>query len=188
MGLTGVYQTRSELDQILTRYEKKQPFYLYTGRGPSSDSMHLGHCIPFIFTQWLQEVFDCPLVIQLTGKHHRTQFGHPTPHELTGRSLGADDEKFLFKPDLKLEQCNEFAFRNAKDIISFGFNPDKTFIFSDLDFVGSVHPPPPHSRHVGPRSCLTDRRVALVQRRVLPQRGAHLEVDYCAAVAADVRV
>jgi len=62
----------SELDQILTRYEKKQPFYLYTGRGPSSDSMHLGHCIPFIFTQWLQDVFDCPLVIQLTGK--------PPPH------------------------------------------------------------------------------------------------------------
>lgn len=29
--------------------------------------MHMGHRIPFMFTAWLQEVFDCPLVIQLTG-------------------------------------------------------------------------------------------------------------------------
>lgn len=48
----------------------------------------------------------------------------------------ADDEKFLFKPSLKLEQCNTFAFQNAKDIIACGFKPEKTFIFSDLDFVG----------------------------------------------------
>lgn len=58
---------RSELHLILDRYEQGKPFYLYTGRGPSSDSMHLGHMIPFVFTQWLQEVFDCPLVVQLTG-------------------------------------------------------------------------------------------------------------------------
>lgn len=62
---------RSELNLILDRYEQKKPFYLYTGRGPSSDSMHLGHMIPFIFTQWLQDVFDCPLVIQLTGASRR---------------------------------------------------------------------------------------------------------------------
>ena len=43
--------TCRELNEILDRYEKKQPFYLYTGRGPSSTSMHLGHCVPFIFCQ-----------------------------------------------------------------------------------------------------------------------------------------
>jgi tryptophanyl-tRNA synthetase len=56
-----------ELNRILDRYEQKKPFFLYTGRGPSSDSMHLGHMIPFLFCQYLQDVFDCPLVIQLTG-------------------------------------------------------------------------------------------------------------------------
>lgn len=56
-----------DLELILDRFEKGQPFYLYTGRGPSSDSMHLGHMIPFAFTQWLQDVFDVPVVIQLTG-------------------------------------------------------------------------------------------------------------------------
>ena len=40
----------SDLGLILDRYEKKLPFYLYTGRGPSSDSMHLGHLIPLQFT------------------------------------------------------------------------------------------------------------------------------------------
>ena len=43
-----------ELDRILDRYEQQKPFYLYTGRGPSSDSMHLGHMIPFVFSKCVQ--------------------------------------------------------------------------------------------------------------------------------------
>ena len=62
--------------------------------------------------RWLQDTFDAPLVIQLT-----------------------DDEKFLWK-DLTLEEANRLAHENAKDIIACGFNPDKTFIFSDLDYIG----------------------------------------------------
>ena len=91
--------------------------------------MHLGHLLPFQFTacvrhltpldltacSWLQDVFDCPLVIQLT-----------------------DDEKFYFKQDLKLEQVHGYSFENARDIIAVGFKPDKTFIFSDLDYMGCV--------------------------------------------------
>lgn len=65
--MSNAASDRSELNLILDRYEQGKPFYLYTGRGPSSDSMHLGHMIPFVFTQWLQDVFDCPLVVQLTG-------------------------------------------------------------------------------------------------------------------------
>ena len=71
-------------------YEQKKPFYLYTGRGPSSDAMHLGHLVPFIMTKWLQETFDVPLVIQLT-----------------------DDEKFLWK-NLELETCERLAKLNSK--------------------------------------------------------------------------
>ena len=68
----------SEFNLILDRYEKKLPFYLYTGRGPSSDSMHIGHMIPFVVTQWLQEVFDVPLVVQLTGQSSRTNLSRTT--------------------------------------------------------------------------------------------------------------
>jgi tryptophanyl-tRNA synthetase len=107
-----LFFSHRELDEILNRYEKKEPFYLYTGRGPSSESMHLGHMVPFIFCQWLQKVFQVPLVIQMT-----------------------DDEKFLFK-DLTIEKCNQYAKDNAKDIIACGFDPELTFIFSNLEFMG----------------------------------------------------
>lgn len=106
-----VFFSHRDMHSILTQYEKGKPFYLYTGRGPSS-GMHFGHLIPFMFTKWLQEVFDVPLVIQLT-----------------------DDEKFLWK-DLKVEEANKIAYDNAKDIIAIGFDPEKTFIFSDFDYVG----------------------------------------------------
>jgi tryptophanyl-tRNA synthetase len=78
---------------MLDLYEAGKKFYLYTGRGPSSESLHLGHTIPFHFTKWLQDAFDCPLVIQLT-----------------------DDEKFLFKPELKLEECHRSVRRSSTDV------------------------------------------------------------------------
>ncbi|CAH02267.1 tryptophan--tRNA ligase WRS1 [Kluyveromyces lactis] len=109
----GVFFSERDFTKILDLYEQGKPFFLYTGRGPSSDSMHLGHMIPFIFTKWLQDVFDCPLVIELT-----------------------DDEKFLFKPKLTIKDVKKFTKDNAKDIVAVGFNPEKTFIFSDLEYMG----------------------------------------------------
>lgn len=44
----------------------------------------------------------------------------------------------MFKHELKPEQTYEFAFQNARDIIACGFNLEKTFIFSDYDFVGGA--------------------------------------------------
>lgn len=47
----GIVFSHRDLNLILDRYEKGEPFFLYTGRGPSSDSMHIGHTIPFDFTK-----------------------------------------------------------------------------------------------------------------------------------------
>ena len=47
-----------------------------------------------------------------------------------------DDEKFLFKPDLSIDDVIGFSKQNSKDIIAVGFDPKKTFIFSDLEFMG----------------------------------------------------
>lgn len=66
------------------------------------------------FCRWLQEVFNVPLIIQLT-----------------------DDEKVLWR-DLKIEDARKMAHNNAKDIIAVGFDPENTFIFNDLDFIGWV--------------------------------------------------
>ncbi|VEU23606.1 DEKNAAC104764 [Brettanomyces naardenensis] len=108
----GLFFSERDFNRILDLYEHGEPFFLYTGRGPSSDSMHLGHMVPFIFTKWLQQVFDVPLVVELT-----------------------DDEKFLFKPKLTIEDVKKFTVDNAKDIIAIGFNPENTFIFSDLEYM-----------------------------------------------------
>ena len=42
------------------------------------------------------------------------------------------------KPNLKIEDVRRFARANAKDIIACGFIPEKTFIFSDLDYMGGA--------------------------------------------------
>lgn len=47
----GMVFSHRDLNLILDKYEKGTPFFLYTGRGPSSDSMHVGHTIPFEFTK-----------------------------------------------------------------------------------------------------------------------------------------
>lgn len=40
-----------DFEAILDAYERGEKFYLYTGRGPSSEALHLGHLIPFHFTR-----------------------------------------------------------------------------------------------------------------------------------------
>lgn len=48
-----------------------------------------------------------------------------------------DDEKFLFK-DITIEDVQGYTRSNAKDIIAIGFDPKKTFIFSDYEFMGGA--------------------------------------------------
>ena len=52
--------------------------------------------------------------------------------------LVIDDEKFLFKNGLTAEKAREYSYANAKDIIACGFDLEKTFIFSDFEYVGYV--------------------------------------------------
>ncbi|KAL8275883.1 hypothetical protein Esti_000219 [Eimeria stiedai] len=122
----GLFFSHRDLDMLLAHVlNKKQspdasklpPFYLYTGRGPSSESLHIGHLVPFLFTKYLQDAFDVPLVIQLT-----------------------DDEKFLFKESLNLKETQRLAFENARDIIACGFDVSKTFIFANTDYVKHLYP------------------------------------------------
>ena len=50
-----------------------------------------------------------------------------------------DDEKFLHSPKLSLKECKQFALQNALDIIAIGFDPKKTFVFTDTDFIYGGH-------------------------------------------------
>ncbi|KAK9803850.1 hypothetical protein WJX73_008494 [Symbiochloris irregularis] len=106
----GVFFSHRDFEAILDAHEQGKPWYLYTGRGPSSEALHLGHLVPFMFTKWLQDAFKVPLVIQLT-----------------------DDEKFLWR-DLELAESERLAHENIKDIIACGFDVNKTFIFTDFKY------------------------------------------------------
>lgn len=106
----GLFFSHRDFDWILDKYEQDEKFFLYTGRGPSGYT-HIGHLIPWIFTKWLQDKFDAELYFQMT-----------------------DDEKFLVKPKLTLEDTIGFTYDNALDVIACGFDPKKTFIFSDVEY------------------------------------------------------
>lgn len=38
------------------------------------------------------------------------------------------------------QQCHRLAYENAKDIIACGFDPESTFMFSDLDYIQHMYP------------------------------------------------
>lgn len=110
----GLFFSHRDLNQLLDSYEKGEKIFMYTGRGPSN-GMHLGHCVPFEFTKYLQDAFGAILVIQMS-----------------------DDEKYMWrKEDNPPEFYTALARENAKDIISIGFNPDKTYIFANSEEVTS---------------------------------------------------
>ena len=105
-----------DLNLILDDYEKGKGFFLYTGRGPSR-GMHIGHLVPLIFTKWLQENFNANLYIEIT-----------------------DDEKFLFRREYEWEDVQKNAHDNILDIIALGFDPERTFIFKDSEYVKNAYP------------------------------------------------
>ncbi|EGC35562.1 tryptophanyl-tRNA synthetase [Dictyostelium purpureum] len=112
----GIFFSHRDLKEILDHHEAGKKWYLYTGRGPSSGSLHFGHLLPFLFTKYLQDAFNVPLVVQMTN-----------------------DEKFLWK-GITIEESIEYTHNNVKDIIALGFDVQKTFIFSNLDYIQYLYP------------------------------------------------
>lgn len=112
----GFFFSQRDLKLVLDDYEAGKGFFLYTGRGPSK-AMHIGHLVPLIFTKWLQEKFKVNLYIEIT-----------------------DDEKFLVKREYEWEEVQQAAAENILDIAAVGFDPDRTFIFKDSEYVRNAYP------------------------------------------------
>jgi tryptophanyl-tRNA synthetase len=102
-----IFFSHRDLDWILDKYEMGEKFFLYTGRAPSGP-VHMGHLVPWIFTKWLQDKFDAELWFQFP-----------------------DEEKFLFKEELTLEDTERFTKDNMLDVIALGFDPKKTYFLVD---------------------------------------------------------
>eukprot|EP01130_Rhizamoeba_saxonica_P016936 TRINITY_DN7946_c0_g1_i1.p1 TRINITY_DN7946_c0_g1~~TRINITY_DN7946_c0_g1_i1.p1 ORF type:complete len:402 (+),score=66.82 TRINITY_DN7946_c0_g1_i1:268-1473(+) len=111
----GLFFSHRDMSELLDDYEQGNSFYLYTGIGPSSEAMHIGHLVPFLITQYLQEAFGVPVVIQVT-----------------------DDEKYL-KKDLSMAAIDRMCHENIKDIIACGFDIENTFIFRNTEYIGQLY-------------------------------------------------
>ncbi len=105
-----------DLNWVLGEYEKGNKFFLYTGVGPSGP-IHLGHLLVWYFTKWLQDKFDVDLYFQFT-----------------------DEEKFLYRKDLSMEDVQKWLNENMLDVIAVGFNPDKTHFIIDTKHAGILYP------------------------------------------------
>jgi len=112
-----IFFSHRDLNLVLDDYAKGKGFFLYTGRGPSGP-MHVGHIGIFYFTKWLQDKFQANVYIQIT-----------------------DDEKFLEEGrNLSYAETQRWAEDNILEIAAVGFDPEKTFILQDTEFVGHAYP------------------------------------------------
>ncbi|MDE1823617.1 MAG: tryptophan--tRNA ligase [Candidatus Micrarchaeota archaeon] len=112
-----IYFANRDMDWLLDQYEKGNRFYLYSGIAPSG-TMTIGHLMPFMMMQWLQEKFGVEVMIQIP-----------------------DEEKFLAKRDLKLsmEELHKLAYDDALNIAALGFDPKKTKIFLNTEYAGTLY-------------------------------------------------
>lgn len=111
----GFVFSHRDLDLVLNDYDSRRGFFLYTGRAPSGP-MHIGHLMPFYITKWFQDAFKVNLYIQIP-----------------------DEEKFLAKRELTLEEVDKWVLDNILDIIAVGFDPDRTFIFQDREYIKGLY-------------------------------------------------
>jgi len=110
-----IFFAHRDLNWLLDEFGKGNKFFLYTGCGPSGP-IHLGHLGIWIFTKWLQDVFDAELWFQFT-----------------------DDEKFLFKKK-SYNEIKKWTYENMLDVIALGFDPKKTHFLIDTKHAGLLYP------------------------------------------------
>ena len=108
-----IYSHRG-LDKTLEEYKEGEGFFLYTGIGPSGP-MHIGHIISYYFTAWMQRKFDVNVYIQVT-----------------------DDEKYWGR-DITDEEIDQYVQDNVREVAAAGFDPDKTFIFRNREYIGNMY-------------------------------------------------
>jgi tryptophanyl-tRNA synthetase len=113
----GVFFAHRDLNWLLDEYEKGNRFFLYTGRASSKGSkVHLGHLVPWIMCKWLQDKFNAEMWFQFP-----------------------DEEKFLYKPEVSLEDTEKATYEDMLDVIALGFNPKKTFFLVDTKHAGLMY-------------------------------------------------
>ena len=116
MERRNIFFAHTNLDKVTSALDKGEKIYLYTGRAPSGP-VHLGHLVPWLYAVHLQRATGATMLFQIP-----------------------DEEKFLFKDGLQLADAKAWAYENILDIIACGFDPEKTKIFLDTEYAGTMYP------------------------------------------------
>lgn len=111
-----IFYAHRDFNLALSEYESGDRFFLYTGIAPSRGPMHFGHLVPFLFTRWLQSAFDVNLYIMIP-----------------------DEEKYLAKRVDSLREVEQRVAHVERIIASLGFDPDKTFMFRDREYIAHLY-------------------------------------------------
>ncbi|HXY47543.1 MAG TPA: tryptophan--tRNA ligase [Thermoplasmata archaeon] len=112
----GVFYSHRDLGPLLDGYGNGQPFFLYSGRGPSGP-LHVSHLLHFDLCQWFQRRFGVPMYIQIT-----------------------DDEKFWARSGLSREETTRWGYENLYDILALGYDPKRTHVFFDSRSIQAMYP------------------------------------------------
>jgi tryptophanyl-tRNA synthetase len=112
-----VFFAHRDLNWLLDEYEKGNKFFVYTGRASTKGSkVHLGHLVPWIMCKWLQDKFGAEMWFQFP-----------------------DEEKFLYKRDVTLEDTKKATYEDMLDVIALGFDPKKTKFIIDTEHAGLMY-------------------------------------------------
>lgn len=109
----GLFFAHNDLERILDLCEKKEPFFMFYHRRPTTASLHLGHLATLLLIKWLQEELNIFLIIQITT----IEFFYACDTSING------------------DKVEKQAIENIKQLIAIGFDKQKTFIFSDRDLL-----------------------------------------------------
>ncbi|MCI4357469.1 MAG: tryptophan--tRNA ligase [Thermoplasmata archaeon] len=111
----GVYYSHRDLATVLDGFERGQPFFVYSGRGPSGP-LHTAHLMQFELCRWFQERFGCEMYIQIT-----------------------DDEK-AWARGIPSAETARWGRENLLDILALGFDRERTHVFFDTRSIRALYP------------------------------------------------
>ncbi|MCI4349834.1 MAG: tryptophan--tRNA ligase [Thermoplasmata archaeon] len=111
----GIYYSHRDLGAILDAHARGEPFFLYSGRGPSGP-LHTSHLMHFELCRWFQKHLGAEMYIQIT-----------------------DDEKSWAR-GLPREETTRWGYENLLDILAVGFDRARTHVIFDTRSIGAIYP------------------------------------------------
>ncbi|EKE37977.1 hypothetical protein ENUP19_0274G0068 [Entamoeba nuttalli] len=110
----GVFLAEKSLDKFLDDVEAKKPTFIFIQKYPQKE-IALEEYVTLEFARYLQDAFNIQVIIQIL-----------------------DDIKVLNR-EATINEASKMSNDLMKYILAFGFNEDKTFIYTDYQYFGKMY-------------------------------------------------